>query len=131
LFDIFRSTDLMTGFDTPLVANLPAAGGILTVTSEIDNSTGGVTLGDSLTDFDTVLTSGTSYFFIRSDGANAGTQTAIVSWSGNTVTLAEDISSDSTWTGPYTIETLAPDETSWTDTSLPAGGKAFYRVGRH
>ncbi|MEJ6578921.1 MAG: DUF642 domain-containing protein [Akkermansiaceae bacterium] len=134
-FNIFRSTDLTTGFDTPLVADLPAAEGVLTVTSTI-GSDGFLGLdlvdeGDPLVDFDTALTSDTSYVFIRSDGTFAGTQTAIVSWSGNTVTLAEDISTDLSWSGPYTIQTLGPDETSWTDTSLPAGGKAFFRVKRH
>jgi len=129
VFDIYRSLDLEAGFESPLLANLPAAGGTVAVEGIINDFTGGLTLGDSEVDFSNILTAGTSYVFIPADGLNSGREVAVVSWKGNTVTVAEDIESDITWTGGYRIQTPAKTETEWVDTDPPAG-KAFYKVSR-
>lgn len=52
---------------------------------------------------------------------------SVVSWTGNTVTLAEDLASDLSWSGGYKIQTPVEPETVWIDTAPPAG-KAFYKV---
>lgn len=129
VFDIFRSPDLVTGFGTPLVADLPADSGKVAVTSLIDDFSGHLTLGDSSVNFTTVLTTGASYVFVPGDGKNTGKEVPVVSWAGNTVTIAENIESDTSWTGIYQIKTLAKAETEWVDPNPPAG-KAFYKVYR-
>ena len=129
VFDIYRTTDLVTGFGTPLVAGVAAAEGNTVVDSVIDDFSGGVTLGDSTVNFSTLLTAGTPYVFILDDGGDSGRQVAVVSWSGSTVTLAENVAGDLSWSGPYRIQSAAPAETEWVDTN-PPGGRAFYQVRR-
>lgn len=129
LFSVFRSVDLVNGFDTPLVTGIPAATATVAVTSSIDNFDGGATLGDSTVDFTQSLSAGKKYVFVPSNGLSLGREIAVVSWSGNAVTLAQDISADLTWNGDYKLRTLPPTETEWIDTAPPAG-RAFYRVGR-
>lgn len=129
VFEIHRSVNLLEGFQSPLVANLPAAGGILLVESMISDFSGGLTLGDFEVDFSNVLTAGTTYVFIPANGVNEGREVPVVSWANNTVTIAEDIESDNTWTGGYRIQTPAAIETEWIDTDPPAN-RAFYRVSR-
>ena len=130
VFDIYRSVDLQAGLETPLVADLPAAASGAPVSGLIDDFTGGVTLGDSMVDFDEALTAGANYFFIPDDGLNAGREIEVVSWSGSKITLAENIESDLTWSGFYMVRGSIPSETEWVDTAPPAG-KAFYQVRRH
>jgi hypothetical protein len=129
VFDIHRSVDLAAGFGPPHVAGLVAATGNTVVDSVIDDFAGGLTLGDSKVDFGTVLSSGVTYVFVPGNGQNAGREIAVQAWSGNTVTVAENIGADLTWTGAYKIRTAAPVETEWVDTSPPAG-RAFYQVRR-
>jgi hypothetical protein len=129
LFDIYRSTNLTEGFGMPLVAGLPAAGGWLMTESIIEDFSGGLVLGDSRVPFSEILIPGTSYVFIPADGLNAGREVAIVSWTENTVTLAEDIESDISWKGGYRIQTPTELETEWVDTDPPEG-RAFYKVTR-
>jgi hypothetical protein len=79
--------------------------------------------------FDLTGRNGITYVFVLANGLNAGREVAVVSWSGNTITVAEDIESDVTWDGDYEVRTPTPAETEWIDTAPPAA-KAFYRVGR-
>jgi hypothetical protein len=127
IFDIYRSVDLQSGFSTPLRANLPAAGGVFAVEGIIEDFTGGLTLGDAEVNFTKILAAGTTYVFVPADGLNSGREVAVVSWSGNTVTVGADIESDITWTGGYRIQTPSQPETEWIDLNPPAG-KAFYKV---
>lgn len=129
VFDVYRSVDLASGFDTPLVAGIPAAAATVPAAGVIDVWGGGFTLGDTLKNFDTALTSGLTYVFVPTNGVNSGREIAVVSWSGNTITLAENLETDLTWNGGYQVRTPAPTETEWIDTAPPAG-KAFYKVGR-
>ncbi len=129
LFDIFRTEGLEAGFGSPLDSDVPAPGGATVVTETIDNFSGGTTLVDDETDFDTALTGGTSYVFIPGDGSIAGLPSEVISWSGTSITIADDYGAEVSWSGPYTIETFA-DETTWVDSALPPGGRAFYQVER-
>jgi len=126
-FAIFRSTDLATGFDVPLVRNIAAATDSLIRTASITDFSMGASLGDNTADFDALLSAGVSYLFIPGSGASAGQSIPVLSWSGETVTIARDISADLDWTGNYTIRTTVPAETKWVDTAPPPG-KAFYRA---
>jgi hypothetical protein len=128
-FAIYRSTDLATGFDAPLVKNVPAAADTLLRAGLITDFSGGATLADNGADFDALLTPGTSYHFIPGSGASAGETIPVLSWSGQTVTIARDISADLDWTGNYTIRTAVPAETRWVDSSPPPG-RAFYKAAR-
>jgi hypothetical protein len=126
-FAIFRSTDLATGFDVPLVKNLAAATDLLMRTGMITEFANGATLGDNSANFDTILTAGTSYVFIPGSGLSAGQLIPVLAWSGETVTIAKNIADDLDWTGNYTIRTTVPTETKWVDTTPPPG-KAFYKA---
>lgn len=130
VFDIFRSIDLVNGLVTPFVAGLPAASSTLLIDSQINAWPGGVTLGDSAVDFQALLSVGVSYVLVPLNGVNVGREIPVVSWTNDTITLTEDIQTDLTWNGFYKVRTPLPTETVWIDTALPAGGKAFYRVGR-
>jgi hypothetical protein len=129
VFDIYRSADLNNGFDTPLVANLPAAEAVVPVEGVIDIFDGGVELVDSEVNFGQFLNETESYLFVPTNGANEGREIAVVDWSGNIITLAEDLASDLTWSGPYEIKTPVPTETEWIDNAR-LQGKAFYKIGR-
>ncbi len=126
-FAIFRSTDLATGFEVPLVRNIVAATDSLIRTGMITDFSTGATLGDPTANFDLILTSGVAYVFIPGSGASAGQSIPVLSWSGPTVTIAQDISEDLEWTGDYTIRTTVPAETKWVDTAPPPA-KAFYKA---
>lgn len=126
-FAIFRSTDLATGFDVPLVKGIAAATDSLVRTGSITDFSTGATLGDNTANFDALLTAGVSYVFIPGSGASTGQSIPVLSWSGETVTIARDITADLDWTGNYTIRTTVPTETKWVDTAPPPG-KAFYKA---
>lgn len=57
------------------------------------SSVGASTLTFTGADFDTLLDSGKSYFVDVISGTNEGTNTSITSWSGDTLTLGDDLSS--------------------------------------
>ena len=126
-FAIYRSNDLTTGFDAPLVRDIAAATDTLARTGTITDFSLGQTLGDNAANFDTILTQGVSYVFLPGSGASAGQSIPVLSWSGDTVTIGQDISGDLEWSGNYTIRTAVPTETQWTDTAPPAG-KGFYKA---
>lgn len=126
-FAIFRSTDLVAGFAVPLVKNIAAATDLLVRAGMVADFSSGATLGDNSADFDTVLTTGVSYVFIPGSGASAGQSIPVLSWAGETVTIAQDISADLDWTGNYTIRTTVPAETKWVDTAPPSI-RAFYKA---
>jgi hypothetical protein len=129
LFDIFRTVDLEAGFGTPLATDLPATEATTAVAGTINDFSGGTVLVDNDFDFDTTLAAGTGYLFIPGDGNIANTPSAVLSWSGNKITIASDYGNNFSWTGPYTIAT-SDDKTTWIDDDLPAGGRAFYQVER-
>lgn len=80
-----------------------------------DGGTAGFDVQDSATDFDVAL--GTSapgiYFLERLDGTNSGALSDVLSWSANSIEVADDIAADFSWTGLYRIVTLS---TSGADT---------------
>lgn len=129
VFDIFRTTDLAAGFGEALAPAVPAAAATTAIDSVIDGFNSGLTLVDSSVNFSNLLTPGITYVFVPGNGASAGKEIAVVSWSGSTITVAEDIAADLTWSGPYRVTRPAPAETRWSDTSPPAG-RAFYQVRR-
>jgi hypothetical protein len=129
VFDIFRTTNLGVGFGPPLAPGVPAASGSTAVESVVDDFSGGVTVVDTSVNFSSLLTAGVQYAFIRTNGDNAGKEVAVVSWSGSTITLAENVGADLSWSGPYRIGVPAPAETRWVDTDPPAD-RAFYKVER-
>lgn len=61
-------------------------------------------LVDLNTDFGTVLQAGNTYFMEVTDGNIAGSVTTVTSWSGNNLSVANNFSTDATWSG-YRIYT--------------------------
>lgn len=127
-FNIFRSTDLAAGFATPFATNVPAAVASVKQQGVIDTFAG-ETVSDAEVNFSTLLTSGQPYEFVPLNGVNAGQGFAVISWSGSSLTVGQDLSADLTWNGDYQVRTPAPTETEWIDSTPPAG-KAFYRAER-
>lgn len=130
-FDVLRSADLDFSA-APLAANVPAALGPQVIGSTITEfpAPGGTAFTDSTIDFTAILTAGEDYAFTPANGDSVGgIPVAVVSWTGNTITLAAPVGDDFTWTGPYTVAPGA-ETTSYLDAALPPGGKAFYRIFR-
>ena len=61
------------------------------VASSFDDTSGGTALVDSTTDFDAVLTAGTTYVLQITSGAASGLVQEVTSWSGNTINTPQDL----------------------------------------